>query len=90
MPSISPSLLGATADAILDLRAGQIICRVCRNGTVYDDSFLAPCSCRGEQQWVHSRCLDACRARSDDPHQCELCGSNFQLPPPEVSRRHSR
>lgn len=44
--------------------AAEPHCRVCSTGPCYDDDLVAPCSCSGEQRWVHSRCLEGWRAKS--------------------------
>ena len=51
---------------------------------------MAPCHCAGAQRWVHARCLEELRAKSDDPHRCELCGAIFCLPPAPRRRGQRR
>ena len=45
--------------------------------------FIAPCDCRGSQEWVHRECLDRWRsahgAESDNFRRCEICTAEFEF-----------
>lgn len=59
---------------------GEFICRICLD----DDTranLIAPCSCRGSQQWVHRACLDRWRSVQEDRafSRCTECLATYQL-----------
>ena len=38
------------------------------------DTLISPCACKGSQQWVHRRCLQACQVAGFATARRESCG----------------
>jgi len=60
------------------------LCRFCLQIRGPDDPFLAPCSCRGSQRWVHHSCLREWQLTVlSEPNnrravRCSICGEDFR------------
>eukprot|EP00656_Telonema_subtile_P044075 TRINITY_DN50379_c0_g1_i1.p1 TRINITY_DN50379_c0_g1~~TRINITY_DN50379_c0_g1_i1.p1 ORF type:complete len:257 (-),score=35.23 TRINITY_DN50379_c0_g1_i1:122-892(-) len=57
---------------------------------VYKRQLIAPCECRGSQQFVHRSCLDTWRStkhNSDAFSRCSVCGFKFKMKLREAERR---
>ncbi len=85
----------AAAAAAAAARVHEKVCRYCLDEATLDHPVLAPCACRGDQQYVHLDCLRRWQRSvivsqpthpafyEDDPRQrrCQVCLQPFSVPP---------